>query len=194
MEQKIIRNSKGQFVKGQKILLSAESREKIRQKLIGHKLSEESKRKIGIKNTGRIKSEDTRKKMGIKSSMYWKGRKKTEEHKRNLSLSKKGKYCGDKNPNWKGGVSKDYHNIRTSSETKSWRTSVFERDNYTCQKYGTIGHSLVAHHINNFSNFPELRFDVNNGITLSRKAHIEFHKKYGMKNNTIEQLKEFLNK
>ena len=31
-----------------------------------------------------------------------------------------------------------------------------------------------------------------NGITLNDKAHKEFHKKYGNKNNTKEQLEEFL--
>lgn len=32
-----------------------------------------------------------------------------------------------------------------------------------------------------------------NGITLSKKAHKEFHHIYGTKNNTKEQLIEFLN-
>jgi len=31
---------------------------------------------------------------------------------------------------------------------------------------------------------------VSNGITFSEKAHKEFHKKYGFKNNTEEQLKK----
>jgi len=51
---------------------------------------------------------------------------------------------------------------------------------------------LRAHHINNFAEFSELRFAIDNGITLSEKAHIEFHKKYGFKNNTKEQLYEFI--
>lgn len=33
---------------------------------------------------------------------------------------------------------------------------------------------------------------LDNGITLSKKAHKEFHKIYGRKNNTKEQLEEFL--
>ena len=37
------------------------------------------------------------------------------------------------------------------------------------------------------------RTAIENGITLSLKAHREFHKKYGFRNNTKEQLEEFLN-
>ena len=83
--------------------------------------------------------------------------------------------------------------IRKSMEYILWRKAIYERDNFICQKYGTIGGRLVAHHTNNFEDFPELRLAIDNGITLSEKAHREFHKKYGNKNNTMEQLNEFLN-
>ena len=43
------------------------------------------------------------------------------------------------------------------------------------------------------TSFPEMRFAIDNGITLSDKAHREFHKKYGKKNNTKEQIEEFIN-
>jgi hypothetical protein len=81
---------------------------------------------------------------------------------------------------------------RQSLEYKLWRKSCFERDNFICQKTGQIGGKLVVHHINNFADFPELRFAIDNGITLSEKAHKEFHKKYGQRNNTKGQLEEFL--
>jgi hypothetical protein len=54
------------------------------------------------------------------------------------------------------------------------------------------GGKLHPHHIQNFAKFPELRFAIDNGITLSDKAHWEFHKKYGKHNNNREQMKEFL--
>ncbi len=82
--------------------------------------------------------------------------------------------------------------LRTQPEYLIWRKKVFIKDNFTCQKYGIIGGKLVAHHINNFAQFPELRMNVNNGITLSYKAHKEFHDKYGRKNNTKKQLMEFI--
>ena len=99
---------------------------------------------------------------------------------------------GKNHPNWKGGISTEHDKARHTFEMRLWRKSVFERDGFTCQKYGIRGGDLVAHHINNFSSFPELRTSIENGITLSKKAHDEFHKKYGKKNNTREQLNEFL--
>lgn len=100
---------------------------------------------------------------------------------------------GEKSSNWRGGTTPVSQKIRTSIEYDLWRKAIFERDNFTCQRYGTLGGKLRAHHINNFAEFPELRTSIENGITLSEKAHREFHRKYGIKNNTREQLEEFLN-
>lgn len=91
------------------------------------------------------------------------------------------------------GITPENKLIRNSIEYKLWRKSCFERDNFTCQKTGISGGNLVVHHINNFSDKIELRFAIDNGITLSKKSHNEFHKKYGNKNNTKEQLVEFFN-
>ena len=99
---------------------------------------------------------------------------------------------GEKSPNWKGGISYTDEKVRKSTQFHLWRKACLERDNFTCQKTGISGGLLHIHHINNFAEFHELRFAIDNGITLSEKAHIEFHKKYGFKHNTREQLEEFL--
>ncbi len=91
-----------------------------------------------------------------------------------------------------GRITPENKRIRDNIETRLWREAVFARDNYTCQKYGKRGGRLNAHHIKNFADYPELRFAINNGITFSEKAHKEFHKKYGKKNNTKKQLKQFI--
>jgi len=82
--------------------------------------------------------------------------------------------------------------IRKSIEYRIWRNSVFELYDYTCQKTEIKGGKIVAHHIQNFEDYPELRLAIDNGIVLSEKSHREFHQKYGKKNNTREQLEEFL--
>lgn len=120
---------------------------------------------------------------------YSKGKKQSIEtiKKRSLSLPH-----GKNHHWWKGGVTKGNRKERSSLEIKLWRKSVFERDNFTCQKTGKRGGKLVAHHINNFSEFKELRTSIENGVTLSRESHIKFHKIYGIANNTRDQLEEFL--
>lgn len=78
---------------------------------------------------------------------------------------------------FKGAQSDELKLIRCSAKMREWRKLVFERDDYTCQICGKKGGNLNAHHIKPFSIFPELRFDVSNGITLCKKCHIELHKK-----------------
>ena len=81
--------------------------------------------------------------------------------------------CGELAGGWKGGVTKEHDLIRRGLEYKRWRTSVFERDNYTCVNCGVRGGKLQADHIKPFSIYKELRFDINNGRTLCFKCHKE---------------------
>lgn len=80
-------------------------------------------------------------------------------------------WIGHSIPPWERGKS----NKRNTPEYQAWRNKVFERDNYTCQKCGQKGGTLNAHHIKSFKDYPELRTDVNNGITLCEKCHKEEH-------------------
>lgn len=100
---------------------------------------------------------------------------------------------GSKNPRWEGGISKENEKIRGSLEYKLWQDSVKNRDGNCCQKCGENRVSkIMAHHILNFSEWIELRFAIDNGVTFCRPCHKKFHKKYGFKNNTREQIKVFL--
>jgi len=73
-----------------------------------------------------------------------------------------------------------------------WRKLVYERDKYTCQCCKKNGIVLNAHHIENYSNNIELRLKIDNGITMCKDCHNEFHKKFGKRNNNSHQLDEFI--
>lgn len=80
---------------------------------------------------------------------------------------------GENHPKWKGGISKydrgqDYNYIK-------WRKDVFAKYNYTCQYCGVRGGRLSSHHVKSWSEYPELRYDVNNGLCLCYDCHMELH-------------------
>lgn len=73
-----------------------------------------------------------------------------------------------------------------------WRREVYKRDNWSCQCCNYKGRDINAHHIKSFTRFPELQFDVSNGITLCINCHKEFHHLYGTRKFTSDDLYEFL--
>lgn len=120
----------------------------------------------------------------------------SEVTKNKMSLAKKGKkpnnfnkprslfariksgqaHIGNKNHNWKGGISKSYKTERQllmeTIEYKLWREAVFKRDNYQCIWGGKEhGNKLNADHIKSWRDYPELRFAIDNGRTLCIFCH-----------------------
>lgn len=82
---------------------------------------------------------------------------------------------------------KDKKRQRHIAEYVNWRTQVFERDEYTCAICGQVGGRLNAHHIKPFKDYPQFRFDVNNGITLCEECHKRVHRE---KNNEWLHIRE----
>ena len=105
------------------------------------------------------------------------GKRLTDQQRLNISNGTKAHAArGADNPRWKGGISPANQKDRYSFEMKEWRRKVFERDYYICQKCGYHkGKILIAHHIKPFSKYPELRYDVNNGITYCKPCHNKIH-------------------
>lgn len=56
----------------------------------------------------------------------------------------------------------------------TWAQSVKARDNYKCVACGAIEH-LEAHHIVEKHINPDIKNNINNGITLCRKCHRAAH-------------------
>lgn len=95
-------------------------------------------------------------------------------------LSKNIKLRSDMASSFKGGRPFNYVNgqsklrragITDRKADKSWRESVFKRDNYTCVKCKKTGCKLQADHIKRFTEFPNLRYEIDNGQTLCIHCH-----------------------
>jgi len=140
-------------------------------------LSEETKLKMSLAhkgivspNKGKKLSKEWREKLSKshKGINTWiKGTKQTKEH-----IAKKSPPTGSANWKWKGGVTTINEKIRKSPEYKLWRESVFKRDGYTCIWCKKVGGEIHADHIKRFSDFPELRFAIDNGRTLCKGCHL----------------------
>lgn len=95
------------------------------------------------------------------------------------------KMKGELNPHWDPDLTDEQRKDRIdriervmdSPEYRKWRWTVFRRDNYTCQICGkkVSGH-IEAHHIKSWKDYPDLRYDIDNGITLCKECHKEIHK------------------
>ena len=106
---------------------------------------------------------------------------------------------GENAPNWKGGITPERMRARNNSSYAKWRKDVYAKDWYTCQCCGKSKNiTKHAHHLINFADNEELRYDVNNAITLCDECHYttikgSFHNIYGTTDNTPEQLEEYIN-
>ena len=104
-------------------------------------------------------------------------------------------FKGEKSIRWnKNKPLEERERDRKYPEYYEWRRKVYERDNYTCQCCGdNKGHNLVAHHILNYSEHKDKRTDIDNGITLCKTCHMEYHNLYGYENNNKKQFIVYIN-
>lgn len=125
-------------------------------------------------------------------------------HTRKTAFSdyKKGKQCvycfrehqqGINHPNWNEDRTSEQRKLeRKTKEDAVWRKSVFERDLYTCQKCNQYGGQLEAHHIEPYKDFEDSRLCIDNGITLCKYCHSDFHWEYGLKECTNYDFYNFM--
>jgi len=98
-------------------------------------------------------------------------------------------WSGKKSPKW--NTNKTYEERRGERKIEGyneWRKKVYAKDNWECAVCGSNnGHGIYklnAHHLESYQYNKELRCDINNGIALCHKCHVDFHKKYGKITNT----------
>ena len=80
--------------------------------------------------------------------------------------------------NWKGGITPENARIRGSAKMLKWREDVLKRDKRRCKRCNTLK-KPQAHHVRSFAEYPDKRFDIDNGVTLCKSCHKLFHKTYG---------------
>jgi len=115
-----------------------------------------------------------------------------------VAITKKGRYRGSNNPNWKGGVSLIKKPFPESRQLKKWmvfRNQQLKNDFYQCYKCSSrlFSNQLQIHHLLSQTKFPDQIFEEQNCITFCIKCHREFHKKYGIKRFTPQNAIEFIN-
>jgi len=129
------------------------------------KASQKNAKKAHEANRGKIIPLERRERISESNKHFW----NKPENRRMLSLRQR----GDKSHNWKGGKTPKRRRLRQGIEFKLWREAVFKRDNWTCQECGVRGGTtqLHPHHIKSFAEYPELRFAIDNGLTLCAVCH-----------------------
>ena len=121
---------------------------------IGTKASEETRQKQSLAH------------MGLQNCLG--KRWKVAEEKRKSYAKPK----GSSSPHWRGGINREIHSLN-NPKYREWRTNVFIRDGFRCRMANEDceGKPIQAHHILRWAEYVELRYEVNNGITLCLAHH-----------------------
>ena len=87
---------------------------------------------------------------------------------------------GENHPNYikDRSLIKTYDDRRGDILNKTWKEAIKKRDNFICKiKNKDCCGILEIHHILNWADYPELRYEINNGITLCHNHHPKGRKK-----------------
>lgn len=99
---------------------------------------------------------------------------------------------GDRNPNWRGGITPERQSFYISDEWRKASQFVWKRDDATCQKCGIqadVGIELHIHHKVSFGN-RLLRAEPSNLILLCKSCHQFVHSSKNLKGQFIEKEKK----
>lgn len=152
----------------------------------GYKLSEEARKKISLAHKNRIPwNKGTKGIMKVNSGSFKKGVRFSKEFREKMSLARIGKKLseetrkrmslsqkGEKSYRWINNRELAKRNLRNDGEYLQWVSKVKNRDKWQCKinNQDCSGY-LIVHHILLWSEYPELRYEINNGITLCQSHH-----------------------
>ena len=155
-----------------------------KQPWFGKKLSKEHKEKLSKVKQGKKKiincltcnlefnipkSQENKRKF-CSYECYWKDKTGKESHLKGVKMPNR---SGENHFAWiKDRTKLAKRQERNDMAYKEWRKNVWLRDNFTCKiaNPNCKGH-IEAHHILSWRDFPELRYEINNGITLCHAHH-----------------------
>lgn len=164
--------------------------------LSGRKQTPEHIEKRVSQHRGCIRNQETRNKISVskKGQMPWNTGKVGVFSKETLTKMREAKLnkappphkvgckcfrCdpkfGKENHNYVSGCTDERNRLRR--ELRQWSRDIMMRDGFTCVMCHTVGGNLNAHHIKKFADYPELRLDINNGVTLCEPCHKSVMKK-----------------
>lgn len=148
------------------------------------KIRLERKKRLGYLNSPETREKMRVAKLGKPSPL--KGRKWSRIYKKKLGLAISLAQRGEKNHNWKGGITPIKKIIRECYKYRLWRLDVFTRDNWICQlcrkksnwieadhypkMFAEIFHEYNIKSLEEALNCEEF-WDINNGRTLCKKCH-----------------------
>lgn len=150
------------------------------------KHTKDTKNKISIKLRGRKLSTATILKMSVsrmgEKNPRWKGGKPKCCDCENILSNYNNIRCRKCNDKFVSGVNspmwiEDRSLIKKQEERnnpndKQWKYNVYKRDDFKCRiSDGNCKGRLEAHHILPWRDYPELRYEINNGITLCHFHH-----------------------
>ena len=84
-------------------------------------------------------------------------------------------HSGKNNNRWNSSLTEeDRKKGRFTKRYRSFILDIFKRDDYRCRICNIRG-VINIHHLNNFADYPDQRFERENSITLCEDHHKEFH-------------------